>query len=151
MPQKLIDLLPNKEEDWFKELIKSFNDTLKLFSNLTEEQAYFKYAENKWTLKQLLDHLTECEKIFNYRALRFTKNDGIALASFDENLYVDNSTANAQPLTILIEEFKLTRLSTIYFYGKLSHKDLQKTGIANNQKYSVEYIVKHITQHNYHH
>lgn len=151
MLQNILQLLPNQNKDWFIELIDLNNETLAIFDRLSEKDAHFKYAENKWTLKQLLDHLTECEKIFNYRALRFSKSEDIALNGFDENLYVDHGDANVQPLAILLEEFKITRLSTIYFFGKLSDEKLKCIGTANNQQYSVEYIVKHIIAHNQHH
>lgn len=138
-------------KDWLFELENTFTETLDLFSQLTELEGNFKYRKNKWTLKELLEHLTDCEKIFNYRALRFSKNDQTELSGFDENLYVSNGNAKNQPLELLIEEFKLIRLSSIYFFGKLSEEELARVGISNGNLISVSSIAKHIATHNQHH
>lgn len=95
--------------------------------------------------------MTDCEKIFNYRALRFSKNDSTELPGFDENLFVENGNAKNQPLKLLIEEYKLTRLSSIYFFGKLSNDELSRKGISNENEISVTQIAEHIAKHNQHH
>lgn len=143
--------LPNKNQPWFVQLHQLLSETLDIFSSLNEKQAELSYAPTKWTLKELLDHLTECEKIFHYRALRFSKKEYIELPGFDENLFVQNGNANRQSLTVLLEELKLTRYSTLCFFGKLSEKELATEGIANGQTYSIEYIAEHIAEHHAHH
>lgn len=147
----LIEQLPNHNKDWFVDLRNLYNDTLEIFESLSENSTLFKYESNKWTLKELLDHITECEKIFNYRALRFCKSDKVELPGFDENLFVTNGNANHQALMLLIEEFKLTRLTTLCFFGKLTQDELDCMGSANSQHYSVYFIAKHIAEHNRHH
>lgn len=137
--------------EWLNALELSFNETLEIYIKLTEEQGNLKYEQNKWSLKELIEHLTDCEKIFNYRALRFSKNDSTELPGFDENLFVENGNAKNQPLKLLIEEYKLTRLSSIYFFGKLSNDELSRKGISNQNEISVTQIAEHIAKHNQHH
>lgn len=137
--------------EWLNALELSFNETLEIYIKLTEEQGNLKYEQNKWSLKELIEHLTDCEKIFNYRALRFSKNDSTELPGFDENLFVENGNAKNQPLKLLIEEYKLTRLSSIYFFGKLSNDELSRKGISNENEISVTQIAEHIAKHNQHH
>ena len=124
--------------EWLNALELSFNETLEIYIKLTEEQGNLKYEQNKWSLKELIEHLTDCEKIFNYRALRFSKNDSTELPGFDENLFVENGNAKNQPLKLLIEEYKLTRLSSIYFFGKLSNDELSRKGISNQNQSGIQ-------------
>lgn len=131
MNDKILEQLPNKNKDWFKRLIKLRNETQEIFNKLNDKQALLQYETNKWTLKELLDHLTECEKIFNYRALRFSKKENLELPGFNENLFVTNGNSNNQPLSILITEFNLTRQNSLYFFGKLSNEELGIVGKAN--------------------
>ena len=95
------------------------------------------YAEGKWTIKQLVQHLIDCERIFQYRILRFLRNDETDLPGFDEDHYANNATAANRSLEGLIEEFQIVRLSSQALFGNLSKEDLLKTGSANGVKISV--------------
>src|SRR6218665_2257039 len=92
--QRYLNLIPS--ENWLEEMKIVCNQTLEIYQSLSEEQSNFAYAEGKWTLKTLLEHLTDVEKIFHYRALRFARKDTTDLAGFDENQYAENGTANQQ-------------------------------------------------------
>ena len=76
--QRYLNLIPS--ENWLEEMKIVCNQTLEFYQSLTEEQSNFAYAEGKWTLKTLLEHLTDIEKIFHYRALRFARKDTTDLA-----------------------------------------------------------------------
>lgn len=147
--QRYIDQIPS--ENWLEELVNSGAETIQIFSGLNEESALFAYAEGKWTLKELLLHLIDCEKIFQYRALRFARKDKTELAGFDEDLFVENSFANERTLVSLLEEFKTVRQTSIIFYENLQNEALQYTGKANGNEISVENIGKVIVGHNFHH
>src|SRR5690606_31598988 len=95
--------------------------------------------------------LTDTEKIFHYRALRFVRKDTTELAGFDENQYAENGTANQQKLINLIEEFHLNRLLSLVFFSKLTPEQLAQRGNANGNEVSVETIGKLIVGHNIHH
>jgi hypothetical protein len=120
--------------------IKSINlESLKLFFS------------GKWTLKELLLHLIDTEKIFQYRALRFARKDQTELSGFDENLFVENSFANDRTLVSLLEEFRIVRQTSIIFFENLQNAALTNTGKANGNEISVETIGRLIVGHNFHH
>ena len=147
--QRYLDLIPC--ENWLSEMEKAGSQTLEIYENLSEEQADFAYAEGKWTLKILLQHLIDAEKIFNYRALRFSRNDQTELAGWDEELYGENNNAADYSLIELIEEFKLSRKISVSFFKNLNTETLQRTGTANKNEISVETLGKLIVGHNIHH
>lgn len=147
--QNYLDQIPS--ENWVQELKNSGEKTLEIFSNLNEENSLFAYAEGKWTLKELLLHLIDCEKIFQYRALCFARKDQTELSGFDEDDYVANSFANERTLVSLLEEFRTVRQTSIIFYENLQNEALQYTGKANGNEISVENIGKVIVGHNFHH
>ncbi len=144
-----LDMIP--DADWIETLKNSGEKTIGIFSELSEEQSFFAYAEGKWTLKELLQHLTDTEKIFQYRALRFVRKDKTELSGFDENLFAGNSFANERSLESLIKEYRLTREISTIFFETLQPASLQETGIANGNEIAVETIGKLITGHNLHH
>ena len=147
--QEYLNLIPS--ENWLEEMKIVSNQTLEIYQSLIEEQSNFAYAEGKWTLKTLLEHLTDVEKIFHYRALRFARKDQTELAGFNEENYAKNGTANQQNLKLLIEEFHLNRLLSLSFFNKLTSEQLSRTGKANGNQLSVETIGKLIVGHNIHH
>ncbi|MEG0917830.1 MAG: DinB family protein [Myroides sp.] len=147
--QRYLNLIPS--ENWLEEMKIVCNQTLEIYQSLSAEQSNFAYADGKWTLKTLLEHLTDVEKIFHYRALRFARKDTTDLAGFDENQYAENGTANQQELPTLIEEFHLNRLLSLVFFNKLTSEELTQRGKANGNKLSVETIGKLIVGHNMHH
>jgi len=147
--QRYLQLIPS--ENWIQEMKNSANKTLEIYSTLSEDQANFAYAEGKWNLKMLLEHLTDTEKIFGYRALRFARNDKTALTGFDEQLFAQNGIAAQLKVSEIMEEFQINRLSSLVFFSKLPQEKLQQTGIANGNEISVETIGKLIVGHNIHH
>ena len=147
--QRYLNLVPT--ENWLEELKNSSAQTLEIYQQFSEEQSNFAYAEGKWSLKVLLQHLIDAERIFVYRALRFSRNDQTELAGWDEEDYAKNYFLDGKSLTSLIEEFEYLRKSNIYFFENLNQTVLAQTGIANNNEISVETIGKLIAGHNLHH
>lgn len=147
--QRYLDLVP--DEEWVDSLDTSGGKTFGLFSDLTEEQGLFAYDEGKWTLKELLQHLIDTEKVFAYRAMTFARQDQVELPGFDEELWAKNSHANERSLENLIDEFSFVRKSTILFFDDLSNDSLNLKGSANGNSISVETIGKLIVGHNIHH
>lgn len=138
-------------ENWMEELVNSGAETIQIFAHLSDEQALLRYAPEKWTLKQLLLHLIDAERIFLYRALRFARQDKTELAGWDENPYAENSFANERTLKSLLEEFRAVRQSTIIFFETLDNSALKESGVANGNEIYVETLAKLIVGHNYHH
>ena len=147
--QRYLDLVPS--EHWVEELKNSGEKTLKIYSDLSEEQSNFAYAEGKWTLKELLQHLIDAERIFIYRALRFSRNDQTELAGWEEELYAKEYFLEDISIKTLVAEFDYLRKSNILFFGNLRPGILCRKGVANGNEISVETLGKLIIGHNIHH
>ena len=147
--QRYLDLIPS--ENWLDEMKIIGDKTSTIFQNLTEDQSNFAYAEGKWTLKELLQHLIDAERIFNYRALRFARKDKTELAGWDEEEYAKHYYSNERTLESLITEFVTVRKSSILFFENLNKTQLSEIGVANKNEISVETIGKLVVGHNIHH
>lgn len=121
------------------------------FNSIPDNKADFAYAENKWTVKQVLLHVIDAERIFAYRALRICRGDQTPLASFDENMYVENSFATARSLSSLKQEFNSVRAATDIFLLALNEEQVKRTGIASNNTISVNALAYIIYGHLLHH
>lgn len=95
------------------------------------------YAQGKWTAHQIIEHLSDAERVFQYRALRFARQDKTPLAGFDEDLYAAISKANDRSLHDLLEEFKAVRQSTFLLYKTFDRDQMLFSGSANGQENSV--------------
>ena len=147
--QRYLDLIPS--ENWIEEMKISGSETLEIYRNLTSAQEEYAYAEGKWTLKELLQHLIDAERIFAYRALRFARKDKTELAGWDEELYAQHYYSSERTLQSLMDEFDAVRKSSVLFFENLNSEQLAETGIANGNEISVETLGKLIIGHNIHH
>ena len=147
--QRYLDLIPSI--NWLEELGKTGEETFGMYSGFTEEQSFFAYAEGKWTLKELLLHISDTERIFQYRILAFSRGDRNELPGFDEETYAANSFANRRSLISLIEEYQLIRKSSQILLETLEPSVLNNTGTANGNEISVDSIGKLMVGHNIHH
>lgn len=86
------------------------------------------YAPGKWTVRDIIQHLSDCERVFAYRALRFARHDSTALPSFDENLFAETAGANSRPLEQVLEELKLVRASTVALFDTFDDVAMRKEG-----------------------
>ena len=118
----------------FKNQQADIND---FFDSIPEEKTTSGYAPGKWTLKELLQHIIDTERIFNYRSLAFARNETASLPGFDENDYAANSNANERSWKSLCEELKVVRKSTEILYNSFSDEALQSSGLANNKPTTV--------------
>jgi uncharacterized damage-inducible protein DinB len=113
---------------------------LDFFNSIPETKADHAYAEGKWTIKQLVQHLLDAERVFVYRAMRFARKDSLPLQGFDEDMYANNATCANRNLKDLLEELKALRLSTDIFLRSLTDEQLSAVGTANNTTMSVNAI-----------
>ena len=118
--------------DLIAQLDQRSTDTVSLLEGLSPDRADFAYAPGKWTIKQVLGHIIDAERVFGYRALRFARNDATELPGFDENLYVENANFAKRSLADLIDEFQGVRASTIHFREDLDADALTRRGTASN-------------------
>lgn len=147
--KKYIDQVP--EEDLmtaFKSQSVLINSFLPL---ITEEKSAYAYAEGKWTIKELMQHIIDTERIFCYRGLCIARKETASLPGFDENDYAANSEANKRSWQSLIEEFSVVRKSTELLYASFSIEALDRKGISNNKILSVASTGFICIGHFYHH
>ena len=114
------------------ELLDSQRDTLRrICSGLTDEQALARYAPGKWSIKQVLGHLADTERVFSYRLFRISRGDATPLAGFDQNVYVDAARSDERPLAELLDEFISARTATLRLVEGLTAEELSRRGVAN--------------------
>ena len=128
-----------------------FSETEEIINSLNEEKLNYRYAPGKWTIKDILVHLMDCERIFIYRALRFSRGDETPLPGFEESLYAEFAEANEREKEDIMREYSLVRESSIAFIESLTDAALDRKGLANNYSLSVRYIVNLIYGHHKHH
>lgn len=122
-----------------------------LIEKIPEDKGLYRYADGKWTIKELLVHVLDAERIFAYRALRFARNDKTMLAGFEENLYVPESAANERGIKEIGESMRLLRLSTVDLFRTFTKEMLSRKGNANGTEISVEALGYIIAGHALHH
>lgn len=132
--------------------IKVSGDAMQmLLAKTAEDKGVHRYAPEKWSVKELLCHMMDAERIFAYRALRFARNDSTPLAGFEENDYAPQANAHARSIQELAGEMKRLRASTIDLFASFSTEMLQRTGTANNNLVSVVNLGYIIAGHETHH
>ncbi|MEM8889634.1 MAG: DinB family protein [Bacteroidota bacterium] len=109
----------------------SLEEVVDFFHSIPEEKLEYRYAEGKWSIKEIFQHLIDTERVFAYRMFRIGRGDATPLAGFDQNLYVEPSGADKKSLAELTEEFQLLRKSTQSLLGSLLDEDLQHMGEAS--------------------
>lgn len=139
------------EENVLQALKSSHKEMKHLISFLSEEQGNSAYAKNKWTIKELLIHSMDTERIFCERALRFARKDKTELPGFDHDVFVLNSNANHRTLKDILKEYKSIRKSTILLFKNFTPEMLEHGGVANGNKLTVLSIGYIISGHELHH
>ncbi len=132
-------------------LVESHNHFVQLIQSLSEGEMNFAYAEGKWTIKDLVQHLIDTERIFVYRALRFARNDNTELPGYDHENYGKESNANSKSKDQLLKEFVAVHRATIMFFNQLSDDALLRNGKASGEVMTVNQIAHIIAGHTQHH
>lgn len=120
-------------------------------ATIPEEQGEYRYAAGKWTVKEVVQHIIDCERIFQYRALCFARNDSTALPGFEEDHYAANSSANERSLAELCSEHDALRASTAALFRSFSATMLLRSGTANARIFTVRALGWTIAGHALHH
>jgi DinB superfamily len=144
-----IKLVP--EQDIVKGLILQKEEMVHFFSSIPVFKHEFRYTEGKWTVKDILLHLIDAERVMSYRALRIARNDKTALPGFEENDYVISARANERDFENLLQEYIIVRNATIILFESFNVEELQLLGIASNSSVSVRAIGYIILGHELHH
>ena len=124
--ESYINLVP--EDDVISALKANHQTILDFIEDIPRLKLNYFYEEGKWTVKQVINHIIDTERILSYRALRFSRGDGQKTLSFDENLYAANANLTNTNTQILADEFDSVRLSNILMFKQLSEKELLLKG-----------------------
>jgi len=149
--ENYVSLALNTNNDIIKNMYLSFDRFYLLLSNLPEDKHLYAYDDKKWTVKELISHIIDTERILTYRALCISRNHNGRLQPFDENEFVENSNANEIPFNELINEFTLLRKATIAMFNSFNAELLIRKGILNNVDTSVRALGYIISGHVLHH
>jgi uncharacterized damage-inducible protein DinB len=118
---------------------------------LNKDKENFAYAEGKWTLKEMLGHIIDCERIFVYRMTAFARNEQQHLPGFDEDEYVLNARFSERNYEDMIEEFSALRKANLYFFKSLNEAELARKGVASEREINVKSILFIAAGHIIHH
>ena len=144
---------------YYIELIEKLNyrqlfssqENLTLLGSISEVQATYRYAQNKWSIKQIVGHIADHERIMMYRALRFSRKDTTQLSGYDQNLFVENSRFDELTLKQLVTDLKNVRNASNSFMLSLSESQLNLKGFAWKYELTVEEFLKATIGHEMHH
>jgi uncharacterized damage-inducible protein DinB len=118
---------------------------------LSSEKLDYRYQRDKWSIKEVLVHIIDDERIYGYRALSFARNDKTNFPGFEQEDYNANSDTSERTIENIMDEYDALRLSTITLFKGFSDKALQRIGIANGNQASVRALGYHILGHELHH
>ncbi|WP_313799954.1 DinB family protein [Cytobacillus sp.] len=144
-----IDLVP--DGDIVHILIEQVEETIQLLQGISEEQSLFRYASGKWSVKEVIGHVADTERIMAYRLLCIARGETISLPGFDENPYVLNASFDRLPIQAHIENLRAVRQSTVQLLKGLESKGWTRIGSANDVDVSVRALAYIIAGHELHH
>ena len=139
------------EDDLMEAFRKETSAFIEFIKSIPASKLDYRYADGKWTVKEVLQHIIDAERVFAYRALRFARKDPTFLPGFDENTFADNAKADKRDWNNLVEEFKAVRSASEYLFASFDNDQLQATGTANNNSIHVLGIGFIVVGHSLHH
>jgi uncharacterized damage-inducible protein DinB len=145
-----IDLIPS-DGRLLTHLWNNLQTAKKMIQSLAPDKHVYRYAEGKWTVKEILVHIIDDERIYGYRALRFARNDKTELPGFDQDPFAFYSKANDRTIESILEEYEALRMSTITLFDSFPDDALLRRGIANNNEATVRALGYHLAGHELHH
>lgn len=138
-------------EDLKSALLKGRKSIKDLVHGLTEDQFLYSYGEGKWTVAEVLVHLIDTERVFQYRAFRISRNDKTALPGFDHNIFVLESNANERTKENILKEYLTVRDASISLFDNMLNENLKRMGTASGIPWSVAALGFVISGHQRHH
>lgn len=144
-------LIPEAENNVLDLLTRSNMDTIDLYTSVDGETLEYRYAEGKWDMREILQHLLDTERIFTYRALRIARGDKTDNPGFDENVFVATSNASQRNIMDMVREFSLLRAGSIELFKSLPEASLQLVGKANGMEVTPAALAYILAGHEMHH
>lgn len=139
------------EGDIVRLLDEQIVETLGLLASLPEERGGHRYAAGKWSIREVVGHMCDAERVMAYRAMRFARGDTTELPGFDENTYVANARFDARTLASLCDELEAVRWATVALFDSLNDEELMRGGVANGSPVTVRALAWIIAGHERHH
>jgi hypothetical protein len=144
-----VNLVP--EDEVLPALREQVNVLRRFAASVAADRETYAYGPDKWTIRQVIGHVIDAERVFSYRALCFSRSDRTPLPKFDENAYVDHARFNDVPLADLVDEFVLLRSANVKMFESLGAGQWTASGIANSNPISVRALAYVMTGHVRHH
>jgi hypothetical protein len=138
-------------EDIVSILASQLEETLALLSGISEEQSLYRYAKEKWSIRQVLNHITDSERVFALRALWFARGFDTPLPSYDQGVAALGAEADCVPWAAHVEEFWRVRLASISLFENMPTSAWMRTGIASDNRFTVRSLAYCIAGHLSHH
>ena len=138
-------------QDIMRKLKNQLNEIDDFLAEIPEEKYDYAYAEGKWTVKQVIGHLIDTERVMAYRAMRIARNDETPLPGFDQDAYTNNLDVAKRSYMDLVDELLLMRQANLYFYKSLTESDYKKKGTVSDHVLSVGALLYVIGGHVEHH
>ena len=138
-------------EDPLQAMTTQLDEALELFSAISEEWSLRRYQAEKWSIRQVLNHVTDTERAFTFRALWFARGFGDPLPSYDQNIAANGAAADGVPWRDHVEEFRHVRLATRALFRNLPSDAWMKTGVASGNQFTVRALAFLIPGHLAHH
>jgi hypothetical protein len=146
---RYVSLIP--EGDIVATLAEQLDSTLRLLRGVDESKAGHRYAADKWSIKELVGHVIDAERIFAYRALRFARNDRTELPGFEQDDYIQHAGFDARSLDDIAQEFEFVRRGNLLMLGHLDGSAWQRRGVASGGEVSVRALAYIMAGHERHH
>lgn len=147
--EKYVSLIPG--DDILSTLEAQRLQTTQLLAARSEREGNFRYAPDKWTVKEVVGHISDCERIFMYRVLRISRGDQTPIEGFDQDDYVRSGQFNDRTLADLAQEFAHVRSATVSLLGGLGEEAWPRRGVANKNEVSVRALAYITAGHELHH
>ncbi|MCR8635112.1 DinB family protein [Paenibacillus radicis (ex Xue et al. 2023)] len=147
--ERYIQLVPS--DDLLAQLRKQLTDTLELLQSTSEMKASYRYAPGKWSLREVVGHMADTERIMSYRLLRVSRGDATPIAGFDEDAYAKAANYEAYPMHSILDEFSIVRKSTLFLLERITPEAWGYWGTSNNSKITARALGYIIAGHELHH
>ena len=139
------------EDDITEAFKKETPSLIHFLETIPSDKFDYRYADGKWTIKEVLQHIIDGERVFNYRALCFARKDPAPLPGFDENIFAANAKADRRNWNDVLEEFKTVRKGSEFLFASFDDEQLNTSGIANNHSNYVLAFGYVLIGHSLHH
>ncbi|URN93785.1 MAG: GNAT family N-acetyltransferase [Candidatus Pristimantibacillus lignocellulolyticus] len=149
LAKKYVDLVP--DGNIINILRKQKEDNISFLSKLTEEEAMFRYAQDKWTIKTVIGHIADVERLWSYRLLRIARSDVRELPGYDRDIFAEMSSCDHLPLTKVLDDYCAVRNSSISLVDNLTKEAITRVGNFNDHVLSARAIIYIIVGHETHH